>query len=185
MRQLSMPKSLHEVFGQQQTLAEITIVLLFSLLGTCCIYYQYALSATPVSPWKLLLGLLIIADILAGFVANFSRGTNNYYAVRPTSRLVFIAIHLHLPLVAWLLQADIGAATLIWLVTILFALSVNALHRSSLQLFVAGALAGIGVLLVLLLNLPLWFTLVALFFMLKVMFSFAVDHYPHSVREQP
>ncbi|MBT1062610.1 hypothetical protein KJY73_03440 [Bowmanella sp. Y26] len=177
MRRRPMPQALHEVFGEQQSVTEILVILLFALLGTACIYYQFQLLPHNLASWKLMVGLLIVADILAGFIANFSQGTNNYYAKRPSSRLVFIAIHLHLPLVAWLMGADLASAALIWAITIVSALIVNALHGSPFQLFTAAALMGAGLLVLMQLALPVWFALVSVFFMLKVMFSFAVNHY--------
>ena len=83
IRTLSIPKSLHEVFGEQQPLLAIVIISLFASLGSVFIYLDFASETSVITNWRLIIAFIIIADILAGFLANFTRGTNNFYACRP------------------------------------------------------------------------------------------------------
>jgi len=181
MLRLTMPKFLHEVFGEQQSVIEIALTVIFSLVGTGVIFYNYSQTHTTELTWQLIASFIIIADILAGCLANFSRGTNDFYASKPKNRLTFIAIHFHIILVAWLLNADMQASVQIWLYTIISALGINYLITHRLQLFIAATLLAFGLLLLLQMSLPSWFIAVSLFFMVKVIFSFAVNHY--SVKE--
>ena len=75
------------------------------------------------------------------------------------------------------MQVDMADATLIWIITIAPALLVNQLKIHELQLLVAASLLGVSIMVLLQLNLPSWFVTVSIFFMSKVMFSFAVNHY--------
>ncbi|UTV30826.1 hypothetical protein [Photobacterium atrarenae] len=176
MNNFLVPKALHEVFGEKQSVIEVVFTALFAVVGTSLIYFHFDFPGTA-HTWRTAFGLILIADVLAGCLANFTRGTNQYYAQRPKGRLLFIAIHVHLLVIAWLLSAPMLAACWIWLYTIACALLVNRLFGYSLQVFIAASLLCVGLLLILSLALPGWFLVISIFFMMKVMFSFAVDHY--------
>lgn len=177
MQDINIPKSLHEVFGEKQSILEISATIIFALTGTCLIYFLLYQPAADLETWRVLLGFILIADVLAGCIANFSRGTNNFYAASAKSRLVFIAIHVHLLAIAWLLTAPFDYALLIWFYTIVSALTVNYFKGQPLQTFISASLLCSGLFLVLLVPLPTWFLITSVFFMMKVTFSFAVDHY--------
>lgn len=131
-----------------------------------------------VSPWRSALALLLVLDIAAGSVANFTRATNEFYASRQRNRWVFIAIHVHVIAVAALLSVDIVPSIAVWAYTIAGAIVVNLLAATQSQTFVGGLLLGIG-----LTGIGLWpglspfMSVVFVLFMLKVLFSFSVDHY--------
>ncbi|ENP8322901.1 hypothetical protein ACTQ8I_002611 [Vibrio vulnificus] len=177
MADIQIPKSLHEVFGEKQSALEIACVFAFAFVGTAIVYWHLYLPMNAELNWKVALGFVLIADVLAGCVANFTKGTNQYYAARPSSRFTFIAIHFHVIAIAWLLGESILLAWMVWIYTITSALVVNSLNGHRLQLFVSASLMCFGLLLLLLLPLEPWFLACSLFFMIKVVFSFAVDHY--------
>lgn len=174
MKYFKMPEFLYEVLGEKQSLPEIVGTIVFALFGSWAIY---SVADFALDDWKTIVAFVLIADVLAGCIANFSFGTNEFYAQRPKNRLIFIAIHIHLLVIAWLLDAPIDSALMIWAYTIMSALIVNALKGKPIQLFVAANLMCYGLFLLLYLSPPVWFLMVSLFFMIKVMFSFAVDHF--------
>jgi hypothetical protein len=80
--------------------------------------------------------------------------------------------------VAWLLRADFWHAVIIWGYTIGSAFVVNALKASQLQVFAGGVLLSAGIAVaVLAAEVPKYFLVISLLFMIKLLFSFAVDHY--------
>ncbi|EHD0095266.1 hypothetical protein JZN58_000113 [Vibrio vulnificus] len=177
MAEIPIPKSLHEVLGEKQSLLEIVSIFAFAFVGSAAIYGVLYHPSSPEVTWQVAMGFILIVDVLAGCVANFTRGTNLYYASRRSSRLMFIAIHFHVIAIAWLLGESILLAWMVWVYTITSALVVNSLNGHRLQLFVSACLMCVGLLLLLLLPLEPWFLACSLFFMIKVVFSFAVDHY--------
>lgn len=177
MHDIRVPASLHEVLGERQSWPEVIAILTFAIVGTALIYGLYYTPAEMPASWRVITGFILIADVMAGCMANFSHGTNHFYGQRKQARLLFILIHVHILLIAWLLAAPLQPALIIWAYTIVAALLVNALHGHRLQLFAAANLLGYGILLLVGLQAPLWLLVSGLFFMLKVMFSFAVDHY--------
>lgn len=175
--QIRIPSFLHDVFGETQTLGEILTIVLTGV-GIATVLFAAFPEITQTLPlWRVALAYLLTLDIAAGCVANFTRSTNNHYAARSRERLVFIAIHVHILLLAGLLGVELLAAFLVWAYTIIGALVVNALHSHRLQVFVAGTLLTIGISLTLLgVEALKYFLVMASLFMLKVLFSFAVDH---------
>jgi len=176
---IQVPKVFHEVFGESQTRLEVSLRLVFAVLGCCFLYAFHLPRNADVSGLFLILGFILIGDILAGCIANFTRGTNNYYANRLNSRWVFIAIHFHIIAIAWLLDGSLMKSAIVWGFTITSAIIVNLLNNNQHQLFIAANLVCLGILLISILDMPMLFMIVSLFFIIKVVLSFAVNHYPN------
>lgn len=178
MKQLRIPSFMHEMFGEKQPPATIVAILLIGGLLTACLYVAFPQLADGLPLWRTALALLLIFDVFCGCIANFTASTNNYYAARPKNRIVFISIHVHIILAALLLHTPLWHALAIWAYTIAGAFAVNALHGKPQQPLIGGLLlaAGMG-------GMPMlpeiqpYMLIVGLLFMLKVLFSFAVDHY--------
>lgn len=178
MKAIRIPSILHEVFGEQQSVGTILVILAFGgcLTITVSLVFPDILHSLPL--WRGILALLLIFDIFCGCIANFTRSTSNFYAARKKQRIVFIAIHVHILLVAVLLDTDMVYAVGIWAYTIAGAVIVNALIGKSSQHFIGGLLLSIGIGGTFLLsNIQPYMLLAGTLFMLKVLFSFAVDHY--------
>lgn len=178
MRSVRIHPHLHDVFGEEQPVAYLAAILLFG----AAVSAVFALSAGPLLAdlawWRVALALVLVLDIAAGCVANFTPSTNDFYAARPRNRWVFIAIHFHIVLVALLLGSGIAAAVIVWAYTIAAAALVNRLAGQRAQTFVGGLLLAVGLTgLPLLPGLTPAMMAVSGLFMLKVLFSFAVDHY--------
>lgn len=178
MRTLSIPSFLHDVLGERQSLRALPMIALGAVAAGGGIAAA-AWSDLGGLPWyRLVPALLLIVDIAAGAVANFSRGTSEYYAARPVNRLVFMAIHVHLPAVALLAGLPLWPALLVWAWTISGAFAVNALKGNAEQPLAGGFVLVVGMTgAVLLFSMVPWFLATALLFLAKVAYSFAVDHY--------
>lgn len=180
-----VPPSLREVFGYTQSLFEMTAILLFAIVATMVTWWFFYLPfvAEHGAPrrWREVLAFIILADIYAGCLANFTFGTEHFYMSKTKRRWVFIGIHIHLLVIAALLGFFINEAIVVWVYTILTASCVNLLKGHRLQLFIAALCLAIGVIGLSLFALPTWFYLICLFFLMKVSFSFAVQHYQKEI----
>jgi hypothetical protein len=171
------PSWLHDVLGEEPVAAELAAIVAFAL-PTATI--TLALTRPTVALWRAALAWLLLADIAAGCVANFTRSTNDYYATRPRNRWAFIAVHVHLPAFAWLVGADPASAwsaAALWLYTILAASVVNGLAGREQQVFVAGLLLSVGLAGVAAVPATMAIRVASALFLTKVAFSFAVDHH--------
>ena len=175
---IRIPPFLHDVLGESQTVGEVISIVVFGVGLATLLFFGFPEMTQGLPLWRSAIAYLLVIDIFAGCVANFTYSTSNHYAARNKERLVFIAVHVHILIVAWLLGTDFLPAVIIWGYTIAGALVVNALKGSRFQLFVAGVLLATGIFVaVLVIEIPKYFLAISLLFMMKVMFSFAVDHY--------
>ena len=175
---IRMPRYLHDVFGESQTIGEILAIVFFGVGFTTVLFFVFPEMTHNLPLWRSVLAYLLIADISAGCIANFTRSTNNYYATRNKQRLVFIAIHVHILIVAWLLGTGFGNSVIVWGYTIAGAFVVNMLKGNQFQILVAGILLTLGISIIVIgVEAPKYFLLISLLFMVKVLFAFAVDHY--------
>jgi len=180
MTYFKTPEFLHEVLGEKQSILEVSCTIIFTLVGSWIIY---SLADIKLGNWQTVIAYILIADVLAGCIANFSFGTNEFYANRPKNRLVFIAIHIHILVIAWLLSEPMDTVFIVWGFTIASAFLVNALKGKCIQGFIAANLMCYGILLLIYLSFPVWFLMVNMFFMIKVIFSFSVDHFDKQTKE--
>lgn len=175
-----MHRHLHDVFGETQQPGQLAAILGFGIAVPAVLAMTSPELIGAVAPWRAVLALLLVLDIAAGCVANFTRGTSDFYAGRARNRWLFIAVHVHVVAVAALLNLDLTASIAVWGYTIAGAILVNLRAGRPSQTFVGGLLLSAG-----LTGIALWpgltsfMTAVCALFMLKVLFSFAVDHYRH------
>lgn len=178
MTRLRIPPFLHEVFGETQSRAEIVLILGFGALGTLAVILLDPWAFDPLPLWRAALAALLAFDVFAGAVANLTQGTNDHYAQKPRARWLFIAVHLHLVALAWLIGEGMFEAVAVWLYTVAAATVVNLLAGRPLQRVAGGVLFCLGAILLLLLGpsmLPA-LQVLSLVFMFKVIYAFAVDH---------
>eukprot|EP00929_Paragymnodinium_shiwhaense_P088191 TRINITY_DN48439_c0_g1_i1.p1 TRINITY_DN48439_c0_g1~~TRINITY_DN48439_c0_g1_i1.p1 ORF type:complete len:240 (+),score=18.67 TRINITY_DN48439_c0_g1_i1:85-720(+) len=193
----AVPKSLHEVLGMYQTWTEVILVLLIGA-GMTVIQYialppQAECFTSTLPPCRYWLGLMLAGDVYCGCLANFTRGTNDYYAHAPWMRWMFISMHWHLSLIGWLwfagseqLESSLPSIIAFNVLVLCLASVINILKASELQRF-CGAVVVMPTLFSLLavgapLNLPAPVQPVAAMFLIKVAYAFAVDHYRASCR---
>ncbi|MCU6710710.1 hypothetical protein M6D81_18630 [Paenibacillus sp. J5C_2022] len=185
MKTVKIPGFLHDVFGEKQTWATIITIFACSIALTGTIYFLYPEMVEGIPLWRSLIALILMWDIFAGCVANFTASTSNFYAERPLNRIVFISIHVHILVVAFCLNEDIGYATAVWAFTIAGAFLVNSLVQPQRQVFLAGLLLTIGIAGQLLWrDVEPYMLVTGMLFMLKVLYSFSVNHYGHSAQKK-
>lgn len=172
-----MPGLLREVLGESQSVLELATIATSALALTSGIYLYASDQVSALPLWRQVVAFLLILDISAGCVANFTSSTNRFYATRPAARWVFIAIHVHILIVGWALGDSMLCAGAIWGYTIVGAALVTSMHGKAHQRVIAGAALAVG-----LAAIPLFascgpvLSACGLLFMLKVLYSFAVDH---------
>ena len=173
MRTLRIPALLHDVFGERQSPASLALILLSMPLAVLAVWP--ALSALEL--WRALLAALLVADIAAGAVANVTRGTNDHYAASARRRTIFLAVHVHLPVVALLMRLPLIPALVAWALTIIAGTIIVLPPLSAVQR-PASATAVIAILSITTLfsDTTTALLFVTALFAIKVVLSFAVDH---------
>lgn len=184
MKTYQIPSFFHDVFGEYQSAGSLLSIFLFGGGLTAALFIGYPEMTISLPLWRSALAFLLIFDIFAGCIANFTSSTSNFYAARKTNRVIFLAIHVHILLVALLLQFELAYVIGIWLYTIAGAVIVNALIGKPSQRFVGGLLMCVGLgIMPTLPDLPAYMLVICMLFMVKVLYSFAVDHYSKAAPE--
>jgi hypothetical protein len=176
MTLIGIPAPLHDVFGARQRPLAIALIVIAAAGVPLSLGLVEPHLMTDVAGWRVALAALLVADIAAGAVANLTTGTNDHYAARPAARWVFIAVHLHLPAVALLLDLPLVPALVVGAATIAGAVTVNLVRGHPEHRVIAGtffvAIAAAAVLL----TGDRALALVGILFAFKVVYAFAVDH---------
>jgi ribosomal protein S18 acetylase RimI-like enzyme len=173
------PACLHDVFGETPDVGELAIVALAGIGGASLLLAGSSLDALGLA--RGLLAWLLLADVAAGCIANFTRSTNDYYAARPGHRWIFIAVHVHLLALGWLLGELTASVVGLWAYVIVGAAIVNALAGRAGQVFVGGTSLMLGLVAVQLApDVSPAMRGAAALFSVKVLYAFAVDHYAHA-----
>jgi len=177
---ITINRHLQDVFGEQQQLLQLLVISLFGVLTPCLLLLLYPQSFSAVPQWKSVLAVILIADIAAGCIANFSRSTNNFYARHSAKRWGFIIIHWHLVILAFALEQTLQSSVIVTLYTLVAASIINLLRDNAGQKFYAGTLMALGYIGInTLVESSIVMSTVQGLFMFKVIFSFAVEHYGH------
>lgn len=175
---IRIPKFFHELFGTHQQRSELILILLFTVTATLATAWSTAPYWLELKWYQNLVLWLLFIDISGGVVANLSTGTNNHYNAHPRGRWLFIAVHIQPLILAATLQSPMLIAVAIWLYTILSACLINSLREKVYHRLLAGTLYAIAIIGYVLsgISLPLPISLIYLLYMMKVIYSFSVDH---------
>jgi hypothetical protein len=131
-KQVKMPSWLHELFGVQARMCDLWLIISAAGVAAAAVSFLVWEEAMPAYQ-KIILALLAL-DLAGGVPANFSKGTNDYYAERPRHRMVFIALHGLQPLaLVWLFPEDALPVALLSGYILLAAGLVNYLREYETQ----------------------------------------------------
>lgn len=179
MKTINIPLAFHEILGVKTTVLELLLVLVVSIAGLIAMIIGTRPDWAGLEIWRTIIFFFFTFDVFAGVVSNLTYATNDYYANLPSHRTLFIAIHVQ-PLIFAFLFADYYLlCVLVWGYTIVSAYVVNYLKGFPAQRTVGGALLFLGLLVLLLFSstIPLMLLIALAFYMAKVIYCFAVDHY--------
>jgi hypothetical protein len=175
MREVELPRLLHELHGERTTVLNILLVYSTGILVAGIFVIGLPPAGLPL--WKLLLSGFLALDIGGGVVANLSASTNLYYRERKGLRIPFILIHaIHPALFALLFPAQARYFACVFAYTAMSCLLVNRIRSPESQQIVAASLVAVGVSAsFLLFDLdPRVLYLVAPLFMTKLILGFSV-----------
>lgn len=175
-KSLTMPKFLHELFGKKTTKVELTIVLLSCIVISSLLLLHTSNEWSELAVWKKIFLLLLTLDISGGVVANITKATNEYYQASQKARIVFLAIHIQPLLLGWLFGNFLLCVT-VWVVTTMAAMFITNLSGKGVQRTAGMAVTLTGVcFLIIMADTHLILNSLLALYMLKLSFSFAVNH---------
>ena len=179
MTTVQVPAFFHELFGKKTTTVELACIVSFALGSTAFISYVSSEYLSELGVFQIGILIVLLLDVSGGVVANFSYWTNNQYRESSKNRLVFIGVHIQPVLLALVLGDFWIPAIATWIFTIASALLSNSLIQHPAQRVIAATAMATGLagLIILAPDLPASILLLLVFYLIKVIFSFSVDHY--------
>ena len=142
--------------------------------------YKYFCPNTDISNFKLVILTILALDIGGGVVANFTTGTNNYYAESLRKRYLFVLFHLLQPsILIWIFPSELIAILGVSLFTLTSSIIVLNIKKQYNQRIVAITLLFFSLILSTLLNYsdPLTKMIMQLF-AVKLILAFSVNWTP-------
>ncbi len=179
MKSIQIPKFLHEVFGKESTIIELTLTLVFAILSTIILLTKTYSEWKGLEIFQIVVILIMAFDISGGVIANFTFSTNNQYKENARARLIFIAIHVQPLIMAFILGGYYLPCALTWGYSIMSAFIVNKCANHPAQRTIGAEFMAFGILWLILFfyDLPKFLLVILIMYLIKVSFSFAVNHY--------
>jgi len=174
-KKIQVHKFLSEVFGRETTMYDLLAIIICSIsFAILTLFVKWNADITIAK--KIILTILAI-DIGGGVVANFTTGTNFYYAESLRKRYLFVLFHLLQPsILIWIFPSELIAILGVSLFTLTSSIIVLNIKKQYNQRIVAITL----LLLSLILSTLLAYTdpltqIIMHFFSLKLILAFSVN----------
>ena len=178
-KEIIIPSFLHEIHGERSTWFNLIMTYSGGLIAASAVLIIYAASAMTLPYWKLVIMAIICADVGAGVIANFTKGTSQYYNGKKRSQIIFIFSHFIHPAI-FLFVTELYSTTTIFLVLfiIVSTLVINGVGGREKQGVIAALCVTIGISLIFILNISnpllLWFFPL---FMVKLFLAFGIRRF--------
>ncbi len=179
MKKLKVPKIFHELHGEETNIAELLLIYGIALAAPAILYYTTRTGLPELPRWRTFLLFIMVADLAGGIIANLTYGTTAFYEKKQWRKVVFILLHVAHPAIIWLLTKT-QLPFLIYTagITLFFSFVTAFAFRQPRQQF-AGFIflcSAVAFSFILFGTTP-FFRVVSILYMLKLIYSFSVDHY--------
>jgi hypothetical protein len=165
----------HELFGRETTTFDLLAIVIssFSFAGLTLILKWDA----NISIIKIITLTILALDIAGGVVANFTKGTNDYYNESLSKRYLFVFFHLLQPsILVWIFPSELIAILCVSIYTLISSIVVLNIKKHNTQRVVAVTLLLLSFVLSTLLNFSDLLTqLIMQLFSLKLILAFSVN----------
>ena len=174
-KKIQVHKFLGEVFGRETTTFDLLAIIISSVsFAVLSLFVKWNADITIIK--KIILTILAL-DIGGGVVANFTTGTNNYYAESLRKRYLFVLFHLLQPsILIWIFPSELIAILGVSLFTLTSSIIVLNIKKQYNQRIIAITLLLLSLILSTLLSYTDQLTQIIMhFFSLKLILAFSVN----------
>lgn len=179
-REVAVPRILRELHGTRPKIREILATWTAAILAMAVVVVGEQSAVWSPDLWRTIVVAIVAGDVAGGIVANFSRSTNAYYAVRPRMRLIFLALHVVQPLAMWIASGGpLGPWIMVAAITLGGALFVEVAPEEGQEL-TAALIVAVGTIAVAMVtafaaHIPVTLAWFAPLYMVKLVLAFAVS----------
>jgi hypothetical protein len=135
-KKIQVHKFLGEIFGRETTTFDLLAIIIGSVsFALLTLFVKWNADITIIK--KIILTILAL-DIAGGVVANFTRGTNNYYAESLQKRYLFVLFHLLQPsILIWIFPNELLAVLGVSIFTLISSIIVLNVKKHYNQRIIA------------------------------------------------
>lgn len=172
---IQVHKFLGELFGRETTRFDLLAVIISSVsFAGLTLLVKWNVDITVIK--KIILTILAL-DIAGGVVANFTTGTNNYYAESLRKKYLFVLFHLLQPsILIWIFPSELLAILGVSLFTLTSSIIVLSIKKHYNQRIIAITLLLLSFILSTLLNYTDTLTqMIMQLFSIKLILAFSVN----------
>ncbi|MFN9999023.1 MAG: hypothetical protein ACK52X_05305 [bacterium] len=174
-KKIQVHKFLTALFGRETTPFDLLEVIISSVLFaglTLLIKWNSDLSVL-----KIIILTTLALDIAGGVVANFTKGTNNYYAESLQKRYLFVLFHLFQPsILIWIFPNELLPVLGVSIFTLISSILVLNIKKHYNQRIIAVTLLIFSLILSNLLNYTdPWTKMIMQLFSIKLILAFSVN----------
>ncbi|WP_245719421.1 hypothetical protein [Pelagirhabdus alkalitolerans] len=121
----------------------------------------------------------LFIDISGGVVVNLTKAADQFYQHHSRKRSFFILIHIQPIIITWMMEIPLHYGIALYVYTAIGALFLNTIRQHTIHKPTTGALTALGFIVVVYWGqtMPLFVTILFLFYLFKVLYSFSVCHY--------
>ena len=174
-KKIQVQRYLAELFGRETTTFDLLAIIIssFSFAGLTLILKWNA----NISIIKIIMLTILALDIAGGVVANFTTGTNNYYAESLQKRYLFVLFHLLQPsILIWIFPNELLAVLGVLIYTLTSSIIVLNIKKHYNQRIVAVTLLLLCLILSTLLNYTdTLIQMIMQLFSIKLILAFSVN----------
>jgi len=174
-KKIQVHKFLVELFGRVTTVFDLLAIIISSIsFAGLTLLLKWN---TDISNFKIVVLTILALDIAGGVIANFTKGTNNYYSESLRKRYIFIFFHLLQPsILIWIFPSELLAILGVSLFTLTSSIVVLNIKKQYNQRIIAVTLLLFSLFLSTLLNYsdPLTEIIMQLF-SIKLILAFSVN----------
>jgi membrane glycosyltransferase len=174
-KKIQVQRYLVELFGRETTTFDLLAIIIssFSFAGLSLILKWNA----NISIIKIIMLTILALDIAGGVLANFTTGTNNYYAESLQKRYLFVLFHLLQPsILIWIFPNELLAVLGVSIFTLISSIIVLNIKKHYNQRIVAVTLLLLCLILSTLLNYTDTLTqMIMQLFSIKLILAFSVN----------
>jgi hypothetical protein len=179
MKKIKVPKFLYVLHGKETNIAELILIYGIAVITPVITYFSTRTTLPELPWWKTLLLFIILADLAGGLVANITYAATAFYEKKQWRKVVFIFLHIIHPAAIWFLTREYFPFLVFCaVVAVLFSFLTAFAFRQPRQQF-AGFI-GISLAVAfgfIMFTVSPYYRVASIFYMIKLIYSFSVDHY--------
>ena len=177
MKEIKIPRFLHFLFGEKQSLKHLITGLVFSVLLTLFTMIIGYDDLKALNIFNVIVLIIFMIDIYGGIAFNLTKETKSYYKIHPTLKKLYVIFHPHALLIFILAGLPFLYGLYFYAFLVASFVLIKLFKNSRLQELssIIFIILGAVILFEVFMNLPIYLIVMAFGLSVKLLYAFLVD----------